>query len=87
MYKKRFTKDISGKDGTIGKAFAESRDLLLGSTSAEELRARVADVLSRSNVNTPKSRLVQLKLSSMSLDNGLMYVQNILFASMGMGTY
>ena len=87
MYKKRFTRDISGKDGTIGKAFAENRDLLLGSASAEELQTRVADVLSRSNVNTPKSRLVQMKLSSMSLDNGLMYVQNILFASMGMGTY
>lgn len=87
MHKKRFTKDISGKDGTIGKAFAENRDLLLGSTSAEELRARVADVFSRNGIDTPKSRLVLLKLSSMNLSNGLMYVQNILFASMGMGTY
>lgn len=87
MYKKRFNKDISEKDGTIGKAFAESRDLLLGSTSAKELRARVADVLSRNGIDTPKSRLILLKLSNMNLDNSLMYVQNILFASMGMGTY
>ena len=87
MYKKRFTKDISSKDGTIGKVFSDHRDELMECRSIEALRLKVEELFVNGGIDTPKSRQIKLKLGSMSLNNGLIYVQNVLFASMGMGTY
>ena len=87
MSKKRFKHDISNIEGTIGKVLLDSRDVLMASKNADELKSLVEKLFSENGISTPKSRLIESKLKKMGLTQGLMYVQNIMFAAMGMGTY
>lgn len=84
----KFRKNISHYDNTIGNLFSKNRDDLLSSTSVSELKDKVKLLFDQNNVNTPKSREILFKLEgSISFSSALIYVQNIIFASMGMATY
>ena len=84
----KFRKNISHYDNTIGNLFSKNRDDLLSSTSVSELKDKVKLLFDQNNVNTPKSREILFKLEGhISYSSALIYVQNIIFASMGMATY
>lgn len=85
--KKRFEKDISDKEGSIGKVLKDNRDMLMESKSTEELWSKLDTLLRESCIDTPKSRQILIKLKGKRLADALIYIQNVLFASMGMGTY
>lgn len=87
MYKKRFTKDISSKDGTIGNVLKTHQQEWYDCKSMDEMRSLVKMWFEEKNINTPDSRKLLLKLEHMGLSQGLQYLQNVLFVSMGMGTY
>ena len=80
--------DLTKVDGTIGKVFLSHRDQLLNeSTNIEDIRSKVSKLFADNHINTPKSRMIQLKLTQMSFSQGLMYIQNIIFKSANLSVY
>jgi hypothetical protein len=77
--------DLTKIDGTIGKIFCKNRDSLLNeSKTIEDLRLKVSTLFTDNKLNTPKSRMIEFKLKSMSFTQGLLYIQNIIFKSANM---
>ena len=85
--KARFTRDISNKEGSIGNVFCKHRNELMSCTSSAQLKTLVDKLFVDNAINTPKSRQISFNLAAKPHPYGLMYVQNIIFASKGMATY
>lgn len=82
-----FHPDLTKRVGTIGKVFTDNREALLFAKDVDTLRSLVDKLFSENNINTPKSRTIKYKLSSMKYTSAIMYVQNIIFSAMNMKAY
>lgn len=87
MKRKRFNKDISKIEGTIGHVFDAHIEELMACKSIEVLRSLVSRLFADSNISTCKSRQLEWKLSHAGLADGMQYVVNTWFAAKKMGVY
>lgn len=86
--KKRFSRDISCKEGTIGNVLKTHAAELEAERTAEGLRTLVAKLFKENGIDTEKSRLVLVKLGAMSSwQQAAKYVYDVMLASMGLGVY
>ena len=84
----KFRKNISGYDKTIGNLFIKNRDDLLSCKTLEDLKEKILKLFTENGMTSPKARQILFKLEGpISFESALIYVQNIIFASMGMATY
>ena len=87
MKRRRFNKDLSGIDGTIGHVLDAHIEELLACKSIEVLRSLVSRLFADNNISTCKSREIEWKLSHARFADGMQYVVNVWFAAKNMGVY
>ena len=87
MRPRKMNKDLTEVEGTIGKVFSDNYDKLMAVKSSNEAYILVSSLFTASNINTPKSREILVKLSrGMSQTNTLLYLSNIYLNAKGLGT-
>ena len=73
---------------TIGKVLNDNRERLLFSENIDTLRTTLKTLFDDNKINTPKSREILFKLSTMiSHSTAIQYVQNIIFSAKNMKVF
>ena len=88
MAKYRHPDLVNSTKMTIGKVLNDNRERLLFSENVGALKTMLKTLFEDNKINTPKSREILFKLSTMTSHSmAIQYVQNIIFSAKNMNVF